>query len=100
MSQDEKVNLSNVEEPGYATETSDLGANTEAETFALIERVLQRPSGAEVAANSEKLAALAKQFRDKQMAIRKEERRTHMLRIAIVGFPILLAAGLWYRYCL
>jgi len=70
--------------------------NPNADSFSLFENILQRPSGAELAANSARLAVLAKEFRDTQMAIRRHQREERIRKMAIVGCPVLLAMGLWY----
>ncbi|KAH7174430.1 uncharacterized protein B0J16DRAFT_323891 [Fusarium flagelliforme] len=70
--------------------------NTNIDSFALFESILQRPSGAELAANSARLAVLANEFRDTQMAIRRQQRKEQMRKAVIVGCPVLLVIGLWY----
>src|SRR5687767_15116243 len=68
--------------------------NTNADSFALFDNILQRPSGAELAANSARLAVLAKEFRDTQMAIRRQQREEQMRKVVMVGCPALLVVGL------
>ena len=70
--------------------------NTNVDSFSLFENILQRPSGAELAANSARLAGLAKEFRDTQMAIRRHEKKEQTRKAVIVGCPALLVVGLWY----
>ena len=70
--------------------------NTNVDSFALFESILHRPSGAELATNSARLAVLAKEFRDTQMAIRRQKRKEQMRKAVIVGCPALLVVGLWY----
>ena len=70
--------------------------NTDVDSFALFESILQRPSGAELAANSARLAVLAKDFRDTQMAIRRQRRKKQMRKAITLGCPALLVVVIWY----
>ena len=70
--------------------------NTDVDSFALFENILQRPSGAELAANSARLAVLANDFRITQVAIRRQKRKEQMRKALIVGCSALLVVGLWY----
>ena len=70
--------------------------NTNVDSFALFENILQRPGGAELAANSARLAVLAKEFRNTQMAIRRQQIKEQMRKAVIVGCLVLLVVGLWY----
>jgi hypothetical protein len=100
MSQDATIHFANVEKGNRSTVSPTSQEETEVDSFAFFEKVLQRPSGAEMAANAERLAVLAQEFRDKQAAIRRQRRKEQTRNIIIIMCPIFLAVGLWYWYWL
>lgn len=61
-----------------------------------VEALFNRRSGAEIAADADRLAATAKRFRQEQMIIRKRQQRRQMLFVALLAVLILLVTRLWY----
>ncbi|CEI61825.1 unnamed protein product [Fusarium venenatum] len=98
MSQDAATHLSNIAKANGIEVPSTPRDKTKVDPFSLFERVLQRPSGAELAANTERLSALAKDFRQKQKAIQRQKRKEQGMNLVIMGCPILFVAGLWYWF--
>ncbi|XEV03173.1 hypothetical protein FSHL1_008460 [Fusarium sambucinum] len=98
MSQDAATHLANIAKANGIGVPSTPRDKTKVDPFALFGRVLQRPSGTELAANTERLSALAKDFRRNQKAIRRQKRKEQVMNLVIMGCPILFVAGLWYWF--
>ncbi|KAG8672418.1 hypothetical protein FPOAC2_05805 [Fusarium poae] len=98
MSQDAATQLVNIEKENGVEVTSTSRDKTKVDSFALFERILQRPSGAELAANAERLSAAAKDFRREQDAIQRQKRNERVMNLVILGCATLFLAGIWYWY--
>ncbi|CAF3657052.1 unnamed protein product [Fusarium graminearum] len=98
MSQDAATHLANIAKANGIGIPSTLRKETEVDSFALFQKVLQRPSGPELLANTERLSVLAQDFLRQQQAIKRQKRKEQMINIAVVVCPVLLVAGLWYWY--
>jgi hypothetical protein len=60
------------------------------------EALYHRRSGAEIAADADRLAATAKRFRQEQMLIRKRQQRRQILFLALLAVLTWLVARLCY----
>ncbi|UZP38657.1 hypothetical protein NXS19_006473 [Fusarium pseudograminearum] len=98
MSQDAATHLANIAKANGIPIPSTSRKETEVDSFALFEKVLQRPTGADLVANTERLSVLAKDFRRQQQSIQRQKRKEQMRNITVVGCPVLLVVGLWYWY--
>ncbi|PTD07047.1 Purine nucleoside permease [Fusarium culmorum] len=92
MSQDAATHLANIAKANGIAIPSTLPKETEVDSFALFQKVLQRPSGPELLANTERLSVLAQDFLRQQQAIKRQKRKEQMINIAVVSNQRGLAA--------
>ncbi|QPC71149.1 hypothetical protein HYE68_001901 [Fusarium pseudograminearum] len=83
MSQDAATHLANIAKANGIPIPSTSRKETEVDSFALFEKVLQRPTGADLVANTERLSALAKDFRRQQQAIQRQKQKERMRNITV-----------------